>query len=166
MMPDKPLTLSATRAPEPAIAHSAAAGRRLAPAGSGASPPAARAAAFSEFEAFLLQHTLESVLPKDATLAYGKGLAGQMWRSMLAEKLAVELARSGRFGIASTLAAAQSAGAAGPTAPGTAATPAPSAMPSAGAGTEAGWSTAVVAENPAQGDAAISAALQTGVIEP
>ena len=165
-MPDKPVTLSAPRAPDPAIAQTAAAGRRLATAGSGGSSSTARAEAFAEFEAFFLQHTLESLLPKDTNSVYGKGLAGQMWKSMLAEKLAFEIARSGGVGIASALAAAEPAPATAPPAPARSALPTSISMPSAAAGTDAPWQTDVIAENAAQADAASPEPLQSGVLEP
>jgi peptidoglycan hydrolase FlgJ len=60
--------------------------------------------AYGKFEAFVLQSFLESMLPKNATAVFGKGSAGEFWRSMLAEKLGTELARSGQVGIAQRLA--------------------------------------------------------------
>jgi peptidoglycan hydrolase FlgJ len=59
--------------------------------------------AYGKFEAFVLQSFLESMLPKNATAVFGKGSAGEFWRSMLAEKLGTELARSGQVGIAQRL---------------------------------------------------------------
>ena len=43
------------------------------------------------------------MLPKDTPSAYGQGYAGDMWRSMLAERVADQIAASGRLGIASRL---------------------------------------------------------------
>ena len=165
-MPDKPLTLPVNRAQEPALAQTAAAGRRLVTADSGASSAAARVEAFTQFEAFLLQHTLESVLPKDTTTVYGKGLAGQMWRSMLAEKLAGEIARSGGLGIAHTVAVARPDGAdklatTGPAPPPTAIT-----TPSAAVGTDAGWSTHVAAQTAGHVEAASREGSEIGAFEP
>jgi flagellar protein FlgJ len=60
--------------------------------------------AYGKFEAFVLQSFLESMLPKNATAVFGQGSAGEFWRSMLAEKLGTELARSGQVGIAERLA--------------------------------------------------------------
>jgi Rod binding domain-containing protein len=60
--------------------------------------------AYGQFEAFVLQSFLDSMLPKNATNVFGKGSAGEFWRSMLAEKLGTELARSGQVGIAQRLA--------------------------------------------------------------
>jgi len=64
----------------------------------------ARLDPYGQFEAFVLQNFLESMLPKEATNVFGKGSAGEFWRSMLAEKLGGELARSGQIGIAQRLA--------------------------------------------------------------
>ena len=61
--------------------------------------------AFGQFEAFVLQSFVQSMLPKNATNVYGRGTAGEVWRSMLAEKIGEELARSGQVGIAQRLAA-------------------------------------------------------------
>lgn len=59
---------------------------------------------FGQFEAFVLQSFIQSMLPKNAPGAFGKGLAGEYWKSMLAEKLGTEIARSGQVGIAQRLA--------------------------------------------------------------
>ena len=60
--------------------------------------------AYGQFEAFVLQSCIQSMLPRNATNVYGKGSAGEFWRSMLAEKMGEELARSGQVGIARRLA--------------------------------------------------------------
>lgn len=59
---------------------------------------------FGQLEAFVLQSFIQSMLPKEAKTVFGKGTAGQIWRSMLAEKLAAELAQSGQVGLAKQLA--------------------------------------------------------------
>jgi peptidoglycan hydrolase FlgJ len=61
--------------------------------------------AYGQFEAFVLQSFLQSMLPHNATNVFGKGTAGEFWRSMLAERMGEELARSGQVGIARRLAA-------------------------------------------------------------
>jgi peptidoglycan hydrolase FlgJ len=61
--------------------------------------------AYGQFEAFVLQSFLQSMLPHNASNVYGKGTAGEVWRSMLAERMGEELARSGQVGIARRLAA-------------------------------------------------------------
>jgi flagellar protein FlgJ len=52
-----------------------------------------------QFEAVLLNSFVSEMLPKDAPEAYGEGLAGQMWRSLLAEKISNQLAGSGALGL-------------------------------------------------------------------
>lgn len=63
--------------------------------------------AFGQLEAFVLQSFIQSMLPKNAEHVFGKGAAGDVWKSMLAEKLANELSRSGQVGLAKRLAAGQ-----------------------------------------------------------
>ena len=49
--------------------------------------------AFGQLEAFVLQSFVKSMLPKNATHVFGKGTAGEVWKSMMAEKLGQQLAR-------------------------------------------------------------------------
>jgi hypothetical protein len=60
--------------------------------------------ALSQFEAFVLQSFVQAMLPKHADNVFGRGTAGEVWKSMMAEMLAGELARSGRVGIARQIA--------------------------------------------------------------
>jgi hypothetical protein len=60
--------------------------------------------AYRKFEAFILQMFVESMLPKDATDVFGKGTAGTVWRSMLAEQIGNEMAKGNGLGIAKQLA--------------------------------------------------------------
>ena len=115
-----PAAFSATV--ERARAESALAPLRV-PAGS---PPPFSAAssqtrpaadAFGQLEAFVLQTFIQSMLPKNAQHVFGKGTAGEVWKSMLAEKLGAEIARSGQLGIAKRLAAGRLELAATPPAP-------------------------------------------------
>lgn len=71
-----------------------------------AAPDGAAAAGkpYRQFEAFVLQTFVQSMLPKDATHVYGDGIAGSYWSSMLAEQIANQLADSGGIGIADALA--------------------------------------------------------------
>lgn len=69
--------------------------------GGAAVPPAYR-----KFEAFVLQTFIESMLPRGSAVNFGKGVAGDVWRSMLAEQLGTAVAKSGGVGIAKFLAAA------------------------------------------------------------
>jgi flagellar protein FlgJ len=64
----------------------------------------AKKSAEKEFEAFFLQTVVDSMLPKDAKALFGSGPAGNIWKSMLAEQLANELAKSTSFGIAEQIA--------------------------------------------------------------
>lgn len=66
----------------------------------------APASPYERFEAFVLQSFVEAMLPEDGTALFGKGTAGQVWKSMLAEGLGTQLARGGGIGIADFLSAA------------------------------------------------------------
>lgn len=55
----------------------------------------------------MLQNFVEAMLPRDAESVFGGGSAGASWKSMLAEHVARELARSGGIGIAGTIAQSQ-----------------------------------------------------------
>ena len=71
----------------------------------GASRNAGRPAAdpaknYQRFEAMVLQTFIQSMMPKDTEAVYGKGLAGDMWKSQLAERLADVMAERGGIGIA------------------------------------------------------------------
>jgi hypothetical protein len=63
-------------------------------------------AVYRKFEAFILQMFVESML-KDASDVFGKGTAGTIWRSMLAEQIGNEMARGNGIGIAKQLAKAR-----------------------------------------------------------
>jgi flagellar protein FlgJ len=56
-----------------------------------------------QFEAVLLNSFVGEMLPKDAPAAYGQGLAGEMWRSMLADQVSRKIASSGSLGIGQRL---------------------------------------------------------------
>ncbi|MCC0031455.1 MAG: rod-binding protein [Brucellaceae bacterium] len=59
--------------------------------------------AAEQFEAYVLQNFVQSMLPADNESVYGKGLAGDMWKSMLAEQIASTMAHDGGVGIANRL---------------------------------------------------------------
>lgn len=122
--PPSDIVLDVARAVEPSglDAARAALARRtgaVAPTGMDAAfsvdaPGAARAArapgraepgadAFKRFEAVVLQTFVQTMLPKDADGVYGKGLAGDMWKSMMSEKIADVMTERGGIGIASRL---------------------------------------------------------------
>ncbi|WP_427024051.1 rod-binding protein [Aureimonas ureilytica] len=56
------------------------------------------------FESFVLRSFVESMLPDKNTSFFGTGTAGQIWKSMLAERIGDEMAASGGIGIADMLA--------------------------------------------------------------
>lgn len=65
--------------------------------------PTGQADAFKKFESVVLQTFVQNMLPKDAEQVYGKGLAGDMWKSMMAGKIADVMTERGGIGIASHL---------------------------------------------------------------
>jgi hypothetical protein len=77
----------------------------LAPRAGSSGQARRRLDAYGQFEAFVLQSFIESMLPRNAINVFGRGSAGEFWRSMLAEKMGGELARGGSVGIATRLAA-------------------------------------------------------------
>lgn len=66
-------------------------------------------AAYQQFEAFVLQSFIESMLPKEAESVFGKGTAGGIWKSMMAEQMASQIAKAGGVGIAKQLQASHPA---------------------------------------------------------
>jgi hypothetical protein len=64
---------------------------------------------YRKFEAFVLQVFVETMLPDKAQDVFGKGTAGNIWRSMLAEQLGNQLAKGKGIGIARQLAGAHPA---------------------------------------------------------
>lgn len=76
------------------------------PAGLRSTPqtPADKAKAYEQFEGFLLQTFVEAMLPKDAPNVFGSGPAGDIWKSMMAQYLAEEMAESTKFGVAQSIA--------------------------------------------------------------
>jgi len=65
---------------------------------------------YRKFEAFILQTFVETMLPKESEEVFGKGTAGGIWKSMLAEQLGAQLAKGKGIGIAKQLAAAHPPG--------------------------------------------------------
>ncbi|QRM30160.1 rod-binding protein [Microvirga sp. VF16] len=66
--------------------------------------------AHQEFEAYILQTFVESMLPKDAENTYGKGNAGSIWKSMMAEQIGAQISKAGGIGIAKHLLGSREAG--------------------------------------------------------
>jgi peptidoglycan hydrolase FlgJ len=48
----------------------------------------------TQFEAMMLNSFVGEILPKDASIVFGQGTAGDMWRSMLAEQVSLQIAKS------------------------------------------------------------------------
>ena len=57
---------------------------------------------YRKFEAMVLQNFIKSMLP-DSDEVYGKGTSGEIWKGMMAEKIADESAKEGGIGIADKL---------------------------------------------------------------
>ena len=53
-----------------------------------------------KFEAMILTQFVETMLPENAEAVFGEGTTGEIWKSMLAEQVAGQLAASGGVGIA------------------------------------------------------------------
>ena len=51
----------------------------------------------------MLNSFVGELLPKDASSVFGQGTAGEMWRSMLAEQVSLQIAKSGKLGLARRL---------------------------------------------------------------
>jgi peptidoglycan hydrolase FlgJ len=69
-----------------------------------ANNPSPKMKAYQQFEASVLRNFVEEMLPKSTESIYGAGTAGNVWRSMQADFMSQQLAKSGGIGIASTLA--------------------------------------------------------------
>ncbi len=68
-------------------------------------------AAYQGFERMVLRNMFETLLPAEDSGAFGEGPSAGIWRSMAADQFAGVYAKTGGIGIASTLAAADGAGA-------------------------------------------------------
>jgi len=65
--------------------------------------PSTAQSAKTEFQALVLTSMVESMLPKDAEHVFGSGTAGSIWRSMMAEKIAAQLAERDVLGLSKDL---------------------------------------------------------------
>ncbi|MCP1200887.1 rod-binding protein [Notoacmeibacter sp. MSK16QG-6] len=59
--------------------------------------------AMQRFEAMMLQQMIQQMMPKETSAVYGEGFAGDMWRSMQAEKIGETFAKRGGIGIAEAI---------------------------------------------------------------
>jgi peptidoglycan hydrolase FlgJ len=64
----------------------------------------------TQFEAMMLNSFVSELLPKDTGAVFGQGMAGDMWRSMLAEQVSTQIAKSGKLGLARRLFATHEVG--------------------------------------------------------
>jgi peptidoglycan hydrolase FlgJ len=114
--------VATTTSPTPApLANAANARSRLSEAAGGSDKLGKTK---TQFEAMMLSSFVNELLPKETGEVFGQGMAGDTWRSMLAEQVSMQIAKSGKLGIARRLFAthevapesgrvAQAAGAAG-----------------------------------------------------
>ncbi len=65
-----------------------------------ASRSAARPDTYVRFEAMVLQSFVEAMLPESSGSVYGEGMAGDMWKSLMAEEISGVMAKRGGIGIA------------------------------------------------------------------
>jgi flagellar protein FlgJ len=73
--------------------------------------------AHQALEAYVLQTFVSSLLPKSDNV-FGRGTAGEVWKSMLAEQIATKMAKAGGIGITRVLAASAGERASAPTSAG------------------------------------------------
>lgn len=62
---------------------------------------------YKQFEAFVLRQFVETMMPSKASAVFGKGNAGGIWKSMLADQVGTQVAKAGGVGIARMLEAAR-----------------------------------------------------------
>ena len=55
------------------------------------------------FESVMLNSFVSEMMPKDTESVFGQGLAGDMWKSMLADQVSRQIAKSDALGIAKRL---------------------------------------------------------------
>ena len=55
------------------------------------------------FEAVMLNSFVSEMMPKDTSSVFGQGLAGDMWKSMLADQVSRQMAKTDTLGIAKRL---------------------------------------------------------------
>ena len=60
---------------------------------------------YREYEAVFMQNFVKSMMPEDTEDVYGKGIAGDMWKSMAAEHIGEALAQGRGVGIAEQMCA-------------------------------------------------------------
>ncbi|WP_132255146.1 rod-binding protein [Methylobacterium segetis] len=58
---------------------------------------------YRKFEGLVLQQFVEAMMPEKSETVFGKGHAGGIWKSMLAERIGEQIAKAGGVGIARML---------------------------------------------------------------
>ncbi|OLP58157.1 rod-binding protein [Xaviernesmea oryzae] len=58
---------------------------------------------YRKFEGMVLQNFVQDMLPKESSEVFGKGTAGDVWKSMMAEQIANVIAKGNGVGIARSL---------------------------------------------------------------
>ena len=86
-----------------ALQNAGVASRSIASARAAVATPSRAKVAQTKLESVMLSEFIGEMLPKDTPSVFGQGYAGDMWRSMLAERVADQIAASGRLGLASRL---------------------------------------------------------------
>lgn len=64
---------------------------------------------YRKFEGLVLQQFVEAMMPEKSETVYGKGNAGHIWKSMLAEQIGQQIAKAGGVGIAKMMSKAHPA---------------------------------------------------------
>ena len=62
-----------------------------------------QAEVFQKFESTVLTIFVQAMMPKESSAVFGEGLAGDIWKAQLAEKVADQMAQRGGIGIAASL---------------------------------------------------------------
>jgi Rod binding domain-containing protein len=94
-------TLAATAPAVPSGPSAADARARFSAAAEAADEKAAKVK--TGFEAVMLNSFVSEMLPKDTSSVFGQGLAGDMWKSMLADQVSRQMAKTDALGIAKRL---------------------------------------------------------------
>ncbi|AWN37628.1 rod-binding protein [Methylobacterium radiodurans] len=64
---------------------------------------------YKKFEGLVLQQFVEAMMPDKSETVFGKGNAGHIWKSMLAEQIGQQIAKAGGVGIAKMMSKAHPA---------------------------------------------------------
>jgi flagellar protein FlgJ len=97
------LAATATDAANAAVAAPSAANARARLAAAADTADAKADKVKTQFEAVMLNSFVKEMMPKDAESVFGQGLAGDMWKSMLADQVSRQIAKSDVLGIAKRL---------------------------------------------------------------